>query len=380
MTKRLAATLLFAILAAGFAGTARPAHAAAPARPGPAGGQIEKDLVVFLERYLPFDPASRVSVRRAPETLPGFLGYKAVRTGKYEKLNVDKVVYVSRDGAWFFGGEAMKNTEAKRAGPSDLSWIQRGLNTLYRSKVAITRAPDRDAAGVKAVAVGVETGFGPVRIPGYVSADGATFFQGPLWSLRMDPRLERRRRIDLSTGRSEGRSDAGVTVVEYADMECGYCKFRGMQLDRLLEANKDVLPVRRHYKFFPLWFGHAWAMKAASAGDCLFRLGGAAALFRFKSLVYARQESLSVQGIDELAVSSSEALGVPTADLLGCYLQEESFGRVRKDMDEGQRLEVNSTPTFFIDGTEISWIEDAVMEDFLKTKAPGLKGINYAKP
>ena len=354
------------------------AHAAA-ARGAVAGPAVEKNLVVFLERYLPFDPATRVTVSRATERLPGFQGYKARRTGKYEKLNVERTVYVSTDGKWFFAGETMKNTEAKPPA-GDLGWIDRNLNQLYRSKVRAARAPERDAAGFKAVAVAVETGFGRVRMPGYVTADGKTFLHGPLWNFREDPRTERRRKIDLSGGPAEGKTDAPVTIVEYADMECGYCRFRGTQLDRLLDVNKDVLPVRRHYKFFPLWFGHAWAMKAASAGDCLFRLGGAPAFFRFKSIVYSRQESLSVTGIDELAVTSAEALGVAPADFLSCYLQEESFSRVRKDMEEGQRLEVNSTPTFFVEGTEISWIEDAVMEDFLRTKAPNLKGISYAKP
>jgi protein-disulfide isomerase len=371
MRRRLPTFLIVLAGLSALAAAAKPTpRAAAPT------GQLEKDLEVFAERYLPFDPASRVTAARAGETLPGFQGYRVRRTGKYEKLNVDRTVFVSRDGKWFFGGETIKNTEAAKV-PGNYSWLERALNNLYKSKVKLARAPDRDAAGLTAVAVAVETGFGPVRIPGYVSADNGVFFQGPLWNFREDPRAERRRKIDLSTNRTEGPADAKVTIVEYADMECGYCKYRGTQLDRLLEANKDVLPVRRHYKFFPLWFGHAWAMKAASAADCLFRLGGAPAMFRFKSLVYARQESLSVQGIDELAVSSAEALGVQPADFLSCYLQEDSFSRVRKEMEEGQRLEVNSTPTFFVDGTEISWIEDPVMEDFLRTKAAAVKGISY---
>ncbi|MFN2387953.1 MAG: DsbA family protein [Thermoanaerobaculia bacterium] len=362
--------------AIGLGAAVSPMHAAS-ARAGGAGPAVEKNLVLFLERYLPFDPATKVTVARAPERLPGFQGYKGRRTGKYEKLNVERTVYVSTDGKWFFAGEAMKHTEGKPPAAGDLSWIERSLNQLYRSKVRATRAPERDAAGWKGVAVAVETGFGPVRMPGYVTADGKTFLHGPLWNFREDPRMERRRKIDLAGGPVEGKTDASVTIVEYADMECGYCKYRGTQLDRLLEANKDVLPVRHHYKFFPLWFGHAWAMKAASAGDCLLRLGSAPAFFRFKSIVYSRQEGLSVTGIDELAVTSAEALGVAPADFLSCYLQEESFGRVRKDMEEGQRMEVNSTPTYFVDGTEISWIEDTVMEDFLRTKAPNLKGIKY---
>jgi hypothetical protein len=37
---------------------------------------------------------------------------------------------------------------------------------------------------------------------------------------------------------------------------------------------------------------------------------------------------------------------------------------------------VKSTPTYFIDGTEVTWIEDTVMEDFLRTKDPSVKTID----
>ena len=166
-----------------------------------------------------------------------------------------------------------------------------------------------------------------MRLPGFITPDGKVFLQGNLFDYTQDPRAERRRMIDLSANRAEGPADAKVMAVEYADMECGYCKFRGQQMDRLLEANPGI-SIRRNYKFFPLFLAHVWAMKAASAADCIFRYGGAAPMFRFKQAVYNVQESLTVGGIDQLAVSTAEAEGVTSADFLGCYLREESFARV----------------------------------------------------
>ena len=52
---------------------------------------------------------------------------------------------------------------------------------------------------------------------------------------------------------------------------------------------------------------------------------------------------------------------------------------MRKDIEEGYRLGVNTTPTYFVDGTQITWTEDKVMEDFLRTKFPRLKSIVYEK-
>ncbi|HEY6066534.1 MAG TPA: thioredoxin domain-containing protein, partial [Thermoanaerobaculia bacterium] len=94
---------------------------------------------------------------------------------------------------------------------------------------------------------------------------------------------------------------------------------------------------------------------------------------------YSRQENLSVSAIDELALTSAEGEGVSGQDFLGCYLHDDSFERVRKDVEEGYRLGVNSTPTYFIDGTQINWVEDKVMEDYLRTKFPRIKSITYEK-
>lgn len=349
------------------------------AQPSKAAAGVEGRLPTYLNQFLSYDPASKVTVEKAPERrLAGFQGYKIKRTGKYPKLAAEKTVEVSDDGKWFFDGEVMTNPNpASGQGAPNLAWLEARISALYRSPVKVFLTPERDAAGLKGVAMAVESGFGSVRLPGYVTPDGSKFLGGTLWDFQMDPREERKRRIDLSVPRFQGRPDGAVTVVEYADMECGYCRYRGGQMDALLEANVKTLSYKRYYKFFPLWFNHAWSMKAASAADCLFRFAGGPPMFAFKKQVYAEQATLTVSGIDELALTSAEAAGVPRADFLACYLREQSLTDVRKDIEEGQRVGVKSTPTYFIDGTEIVWVEDGVMEDYLRTKAPGLKTIDY---
>lgn len=354
--------------------------AGAPAQSEPAKGTVEQELQAYALNYFPWDPESKITVEKASQVLPGFQGYKVNRKGRYEKLNLaDRVVYVSLDRKWFFSGDSFASTAPKPVrSAADLDWIEERYQKAFARPVKVVFQPERDAAGLKGVALQVNTGYMLVRLPGYVSLDGRAFLQGVLWDFTADPRAERRKRIDLSTNRASGPADAKVVVVEYADMECGYCKMRGLQMDKLLEANAGIVAVRRHYKFFPLWLGHVWAMKAASAGDCLFQFAGQA-LFPFKAQVYARQETMTVAGIDELALQAAEAAGVRQADFLSCYLRDESFGRVKKDLEEGYRLGVIATPTYFIDGTEVSWLDDKLVEDFLRTLFPKIKTINYAK-
>lgn len=373
MSKRI---LLILLLSCGLAGAAQREGAGKGSAAAAAG--VEKQLEVYASRFLAWDPQSKITVTKSTESVSGFQSFKIKRTAKYEKLNVDRVVYVSDDGKWFFAGDTLPNTAPRPVrGSQDLAWLDDKLGKLFRTSVHAVMTPDRDAAGLKGVALQMETGYMPVRMPGYVSADGRRFLQGTLWDFRMDPRAERRRRIDLSANRASGPADAAVNVVEYADMECGYCKFRGLQMDRLLAANSGIVNVRRHYKFFPLWMAHVWAMKAASAGDCLAKFSGPAALFRFKEQVYARQEALNLSGIDELSLTTAEAEGVSSADFLSCYLKEDSLKRVRQDLDEGYRLGINSTPTYYVDGTEIAWVDDHVMEDFLRTLFPKIRTISY---
>jgi hypothetical protein len=348
--------------------------------PREAGKSIEHDLQTYALHFLPFDPDSKITVEKSSQVLPGFQGYKLNRKGRYEKLNVaDRIVYVSLDRKWFFAGDSIANPSPRpvKSG-ADLDWVVERFSKAFNRPVRAVLTPERDEAGLKGVAIQADSGYMPVRLPGFVSPDGRAYFQGTLWDFTADPRVERRRRIDLSVNRATGPADAKVTVVEYADLECGYCKMRGLQLDKLLAENAGVVSVRRHYKFFPLWLGHVWAMKAASAADCLFRFAGQA-MFSFKAAVYARQETMTVAGIDELALQSAEASSVGNADFLSCYLRDESFARIRKDIEEGYRLGVNATPTYFVDGTEITWLEDKVMEDFLRTLFPKIKTIGYTK-
>ena len=370
MSKRILTILL---LSAALAGAAPRPATSKPSTPG-----IERQLEVYAARFLPYDPETRVAVTRSTEALPGFAAFKVKRTGRYEKLNLERLVYVSDDGKWFFAGDTLVNTAPRPVrGPQDIAWIEEKLGKVFRTSVRALLTPERDAGNLKGVAIQLQTGYGPARMPGYVSSDGKTFLQGTLWDFRTDPRAERRRRIDLSANRATGPADATVNVVEYADMECPYCKYRGLQMDRLLAANAGIVNVRRHYKNFPLWMGHIWAMKSASAGDCIAKLAGPASLFRFKEQVYARQETMTVSGVDELAITTAESEGVSSADFLACYLKEDSFARVRRDLEEGYRLGINSTPTYYVDGTEVFWVEDKVMEDLLRSLFPKTKSISY---
>ena len=57
---------------------------------GAAPSAVETRLPGYVQNYLAYDPASKVTVEKAVDRLPGFQGYKIKRTGKYPKLAVEK--------------------------------------------------------------------------------------------------------------------------------------------------------------------------------------------------------------------------------------------------------------------------------------------------
>jgi protein-disulfide isomerase len=380
MTNRFRSIL--ALAAAALAGAAAPAfafaaqqaqqHAAAPA------SSVESRLPGFLVNYLPYNPNSKITVERSSEKLPGFQGWKFKRTGKYPKLEAERTVWVTDDGKWFFDGDTLTNPSPKPVqSAADLQWIEQKTSGLYRTRVRGLLVPERGRRRAQGRGDGGRDG---LRTDARARLrHGRRLAVPERDALRLPGRPARGAQAPhrLSTPRFEGKPDGAITIVEYADMECGYCRFRGTQMDALLEANPG-LSYKRYYKFFPLWFSHVWSMKAASAADCIFRFAKNQ-MFAFKRQVYSQQPILTVSTIDELAITFAEAAGIPRADFLACYLRDESLSNVRKDLDEGQRLGVKSTPTYFIDGTEITWIEDKVMEDFLKTKDPNIKSIDYGR-
>ena len=344
------------------AGSGRASAVAAPL-----SAQVEK----FGSEFLPWEPDSHVTAKPDPANdLKGLHAFAVERKGKYEKLNLKTGFYVSADDKWIFTGSAVKNnlkpgeTSAIET-DRDVAGIADYMGGLFRSKAVAHLEPAMDRAGMRGVKVDLDTGYFNQPLHYWIEPDGSAFLMGEFWKLGEPVADQRRARIDLSRAPSAGAENPKITMVEYADMECPFCKKRGQQMDKLLEKYGAKLGIRRYYKFYPLWAGHIWSTKAASAGVCLSR-SSPDLMFRFKQLCYDNQESLTLTRLDQLVFDFVDSAGLDRKAFLSCYLQEPSFEQIRKDMDEGGLLGVNSTPTYYINGVEVYWLPDEVMEDYLK--------------
>ncbi|HKB70952.1 MAG TPA: thioredoxin domain-containing protein [Thermoanaerobaculia bacterium] len=366
-----AATVLAASAAAVL--VASSAFAAPPAA-APAARGIAAEVERFAAEYLPWEPGTRVTAKADPKNdVRGFHAWMIERKGKYDKLDAKENMLVSADEKWIFTGNVIKNSRPQNATAvirtdADVSGIGSYFSKMFGSNARAFLEAPADKAGLNGVRVEVDTGYFSQPLHYYVEPDGSVFFMGTLWKLAEPVADQRRAIINLTTSPSYGADNPKITVVEYADMECPFCKRRGQQMDKLMDKYSAKLGIRRYYKFFPLWSTHHWSTKAASAAVCLQKFSSDL-VFRFKQICYDNQDTLTLDRLDQQVFDFVDSAGIPRKDFLACYLQDASFAAIRRDMNEGGYLGVNSTPTYYVNGVEIYWLPDDVMEDFLKSGA-----------
>ena len=284
-------------------------------------------------------------------------------------------------------GDAIYDEErAKKPAPvrteADLDGLRARLKQYLVGAFSLALDPASDRKGWKAVIVKVDTGYGSYPMAGWVKADDGTLLVlGRWWDRARSVGEQRKEYIKLAGTPATGPADARVTVVEYSDMQCGFCKKRTLDFENLVEKLSKELRIRRYVKSFPLTGAHPWAFRASSAGRCFFDgPGGADLFFRWKSNVYAKQDELSVPQVDAFALDFAVANDIDERTFRACYLQAKASERIHADLAEGWAMRVRSTPTYFIDGVYVSWFADNIMEEFLRKTYLGGRGLPLPTP
>ncbi|HAT48825.1 MAG: DsbA family protein [Nitrospirae bacterium] len=142
---------------------------------------------------------------------------------------------------------------------------------------------------------------------------------------------------------SRGPANAPVTIIEFSDFECPYCRKAQAVLGKLKETYGDKLRfVFRHY---PLPF-HKLAPKASEAAMCANEQGK---FWDFHDALFTDSQSLAVDALKELATK----LKLDTAKFDECLTSSRHASRISSDSAEGQQLGITGTPTFFINGLKL---------------------------
>lgn len=145
----------------------------------------------------------------------------------------------------------------------------------------------------------------------------------------------------VATGIRMGDPKAPVQILEFADLECPYCRVFHRDVSALLEKHpKQVAVVFVH---FPLP-AHRFAMPAARAVECGSTQGKAAEII--KSL-YEKQDSIGIKTWGDFA---AEAGIRDTAAFRACAVNPAPVARIDAGKSYGASIGVNGTPTVLING------------------------------
>jgi protein-disulfide isomerase len=172
-----------------------------------------------------------------------------------------------------------------------------------------------------------------------------------------------------------GSETAPVQIIEFADYECPYCQQVNADLTRLREQFGNSVSVT--YKDFPLPM-HPLAARAAEAARCA---GAQGKFWEFHDSLFETKR-LQVSDLKEQA----RKLKLDTARFDQCLDSGEQAAAVKKDSKEGQRLGLQGTPSFFINGHFMSGaigfmkLRDTVMQELGAVTTAKKQGATLVSP
>lgn len=141
-----------------------------------------------------------------------------------------------------------------------------------------------------------------------------------------------------------GPADGPVTVLEYGDYECPYCRGAARDVHRLLDRYPGK--IRFVFRSFPIPQLHPHAEQAAEAAEA------AAAQGKFWQMYELLLRPSSSLDIDSL-LGYADRLGLDTGRFENEVRGSVYAARVGQDVSEGVRNGVNATPKFYVDGVRI---------------------------
>ena len=151
--------------------------------------------------------------------------------------------------------------------------------------------------------------------------------------------------VDISADPILGPENAPITIVEFSDFECPFCKkFARETAPALRRQYGDK--IRWIFVNNPLQSIHPKAYDLALAGECAHEQG------RFWEWYYA-MFSDRFGANDKAVKAAGRAIGVDEDRFNACYLNADHAAEVATDLKEAQKFYILGTPTFFVNGQRL---------------------------
>ena len=253
---------------------------------------------------------------------------------------------------------------ASQPKPTDLTTrIERQIRATYKlppeAPVLVGPfSPSPDWPGYEAFTVTIGEEGRKQDYPFLLAKDKKSIVRVNRIELSADPYADVMKKIDVGGRPVRGAKQSKVVLVAYDDLQCPFCTMMHQTLfPQLLKEYGDR--VTFVYKDFPLP-NHAWASHAAVDANCLASQNQDA-YWNFVDSVHASQREINGQATPELRLAELDRLAmqqgadhkVDAASLQAC-VKTQNDAAVKASVHEGEAIGVDSTPTLFINGEEMS--------------------------
>ena len=188
----------------------------------------------------------------------------------------------------------------------------------------------------------------------YVSKDGQNIIRGVVYNVAQNPFKPELDKIKTDGQPAFGTSGAPVVIALFSDFECPYCK----ELAKTLRDNlvKDYpTEVRAYFFDFPLETLHPWAKQASIDGRCIFRQS-VSAFWDYHDWIFENQGDVTADNLKAKVIEfgKTKDKDVDMGQLNSCMDTRATEADVNKTQALGHLLEVNQTPTMFVNGRRLA--------------------------
>jgi protein-disulfide isomerase len=185
-----------------------------------------------------------------------------------------------------------------------------------------------------------------------ISKDGSKILQASVFDVNSNPFKADLDKLKTQGAPNIGTPGAPVVLVEFSDFQCPYCKAEAQEIRKNLLTTYPT-QVRLYFKTFPLESMHPWAKAAAIASKCVAKQN-ADAFWTYHDWIFEHQAEITPETLkDKVLGWSKDVKGIDSVQLGQCMDTKATEAEVSADEAEGQKLEINGTPTLFINGRRI---------------------------
>lgn len=159
----------------------------------------------------------------------------------------------------------------------------------------------------------------------------------------VDARTATLRPVSRGRDHIRGNPNAPVTLIEYSDFECPFCKSFHLTVKKVVDESRGQ--VRWVYRHFPLDEIHpVKARKEAAASECAAELGGNEAFWKFADRFFELTPSNNKTDTDTVLPQIAREIGLDAAKFASCLASGRHDRRVEEDLQNAFATGGRGTP------------------------------------